>query len=360
MSKVMVYAYTKLNLGDDLFLKILFERYPDTKFILFTPKEYKKLFNFSNVEFYSTSSVFYRAINYFMRKINNKNVLRNLISKSCDASVYIGGSIFQQNENWKSILEERKSMLHKKQPFYVLGANFGPFKSEDYYKEYEKLFLQYTDICFRDTYSFNLFKDLDNVRIADDIVFSLNNEVKNTNDKSMVISVIKPSYRPYLSGYDKPYYQKMKDVAIKFIDKGYSVKFMSFCKHEGDEEAIQEIMKILPGDYLKHVQQYNYRGDLNGALEIISNCSCLIAARFHAMILGWLFQKNVTPIAYSEKMINVMKDVGFKGIYSDFKTINQLNPEEIYKDLEKHTIDISEQIKKSDDHFKVLDKLLMK
>src|SRR5690625_2356463 len=44
MKKVMVYAYTQFNLGDDLFIKILCERYPETQFVLYAPKKYKRCF----------------------------------------------------------------------------------------------------------------------------------------------------------------------------------------------------------------------------------------------------------------------------------------------------------------------------
>src|SRR5699024_1160694 len=44
MKKVMVYAYSQFNLGDDLFIKILCERYPETQFVLYAPKQYKRCF----------------------------------------------------------------------------------------------------------------------------------------------------------------------------------------------------------------------------------------------------------------------------------------------------------------------------
>ena len=48
MKKVKVYAYTRQNLGDDLFLKILCERYKNTKFILYAPEVYKEIFKNDN------------------------------------------------------------------------------------------------------------------------------------------------------------------------------------------------------------------------------------------------------------------------------------------------------------------------
>ena len=38
----------------------------------------------------------------------------------------------------------------------------------------EKIFKICTDICFRDKYSYNLFKDIENVRYAPDYAFSYN------------------------------------------------------------------------------------------------------------------------------------------------------------------------------------------
>lgn len=34
---MMVSAYTEFNLGDDLFIKVLCERYPDTRFMIIAP-----------------------------------------------------------------------------------------------------------------------------------------------------------------------------------------------------------------------------------------------------------------------------------------------------------------------------------
>lgn len=43
MKKILIKAYTQLNLGDDLFIKILCERYENTEFYLFATPEYKNL-----------------------------------------------------------------------------------------------------------------------------------------------------------------------------------------------------------------------------------------------------------------------------------------------------------------------------
>lgn len=361
MKKIMVHAYTQFNLGDDLFLKILFNRYPDSQFILFSPSKYKKKMNFKNVKYISSNNFFIRGFNYIMKKNNRNFIIENKVSKLCDATIFIGGSIFQQNKNWKQTIKNHSVLSNESHPYFILGANFGPFEDEDYYNEYKKIFSEYEDICFRDTYSYNLFKELDNVRIADDIVFSLKNNKNNKNnknEKNIVISVIKPSYRPYLVEYDDLYYNKIKDISVEFIKNGYEITLMSFCKHEGDEEAIKEILKIIPKKHLKYVKQYNYRGLIEESIDIISSSSLVIGTRFHAMILGWVFNKPVVPIAYSEKMTNVMKDINFKGVYTDFKSLHKLEAKEVFNSLFINPLDVSAQIKNAEKHFEKLDEYL--
>lgn len=365
MKKVMVYAVSKLNLGDDLFLEILFKRYPDTKFILTMPSKFKSKYKYNNVKIYSSSSIIFKGINYIMNKFNINSYSNRFIARSCDASVYIGGSIFQQRENWRGQIKRRKNLVLKNQPFYVLGANFGPYDKEDYFNLYKESFLEYKDICFRDDYSYNLFNDLNNVRKADDIVFSLKgnqiDEKSNDNDnKSLVISVIKPSHRPYLDTYDEEYYRKLKEVSIGYINKGYTITLISFCAEEGDEEGINALMKIIPEEHKAHIKIHKYRGDLEAALEVINSSSSLIATRFHAMILGWLYNKPTLPIAYSEKMTNVMRDVGYRGIYIDFSNLEDLEFDRVYEDFKSNSVDISKQKVNAENHFQELDKLLLK
>src|SRR5699024_1782034 len=221
MKKVMVHAVTKLNLGDDLFLKILFERYPNTNFIISVHNKYKKHYDiYDNTSIHSSSNIVSRATNFFMRKFGQHVFMQKSIAKNCDASIHIGGSIFQQKETWKTQLKNRKSLLIENQPFYVLGANFGSYTESKFYEEYFNLFKGYEDICFRDDYSYNLFNELSNVRKAADIVFSLNYDVPLTNNKKVVISVIKPSFRPYLANKDYEYYEKIKEISINYINDG--------------------------------------------------------------------------------------------------------------------------------------------
>jgi colanic acid/amylovoran biosynthesis protein len=360
----MIYAYTNFNLGDDLFIKLLCNRYPKSQFVLYAPKEYKMVFKeISNLCVIPNNTIFKKGINLILRLLRiKKNFFRNLVAKKCDAMVYIGGSLFMQDDNWIESYLDKKNMKLKNKPFFLLGANFGPFKDYEFYLKYKSLFKNYTDICFRDKYSYNLFKDLPNVRMADDIIFQLkirSLEIKEEKEY-IVISVIKPSLRKHLANYDEIYYKKIKDITIYFNAKGYRVILMSFCENEGDKEAVKEIIKLIPKENLKMVSAHYYKYDIEETLNIIVNCNFVVATRFHSMILGWLFEKTVFPIVYSEKMTNVMKDVGFTGLYTDFNQLDRLDPSEVYKSMQLNFIDVSDQVKNSEKHFEKLDEFLNK
>ncbi|WP_342043001.1 polysaccharide pyruvyl transferase family protein [Bacillus sp. OTU2372] len=361
MKKVMIHAYTEFNLGDDLFIKILCERYPNTEFVLYAPRQYKELFkNIKNISFSPSDLLVIRGTNFILRKFKVPNFFRSLAANGCDGAVYIGGSLFIQEDNWNKHLENTKSMMIKDKPFFLLGANFGPFSDQQFYNKYKELFKQYADICFREKHSYELFKDLDNVRVADDIIFQLKTQPLREEDKNIVISVIKPSFREELSHFDEIYYQKMKDTAVYFIEKGYRVTLMSFCEYQGDVEAIEKITSLIPKQYLNKVDSYSYKLDIEEPLEIIGKANFIVATRFHSMILGWIYNKPVFPIVYSKKMTNVMTDVGFNGLYAELKNIGELKPEDIFEGMQTNLIDVAKQVKDAERHFEVLDQYVSK
>ncbi|QGH36256.1 hypothetical protein GI584_20400 [Gracilibacillus salitolerans] len=362
MKKVMIYAYSNLNLGDDLFIKLLCERYTNTQFLLYAPKGYKKLFeDLQNISIFPSDTLLVKVGNFIFRVLKvNRPFLRTKIAKKCDAAVNIGGSIFMQVNNWKNQFENKEGMQIKNKPFYLLGANFGPFIDSEYFLAYKNLFSKYTDICFRDSYSYELFKDLPNVRLADDIVFQLKEDLKIKEEKNnVVISVIRPSVRKQLENYDEIYYKKIKDTIIYLNEKGYYVTLMSFCEKEGDKEAVEEILELLPDRNKIKVKKHYYKYNIKEALQTIANSKFVVATRFHAMILGWVFNKPVFPIVYSQKMTNVMKDVGFDGLYTDFNQLENLDVADVYKGMQLNLIDVSKQAKKSEQHFMQLDKYLL-
>jgi colanic acid/amylovoran biosynthesis protein len=363
LKKVMIHAYANFNLGDDLFIKVLCERYPNTQFTLYAPQQYKITFqNIENINIIPNDTLIVRGINFVVKKLFKKNnFYQYYITKKKDASVHIGGSLFMEDEKWRVLLDNQKSLKIPGKPFYLLGANFGPYKDTRFYEEYKELFKEYTDICFREKHSFSIFDELDNVRLADDIVFQLQlkNAKRVAQNPNIVISVIKPSVRKQLKAFEKEYYHKVRELAIYFIEKGYNVIFMSFCENEQDNEAIKDIIRLIPANYKENIFKHLYKFDINKSLEIIEQTNLVIATRFHSMILGMIYNKPTFPIIYSDKMSNVLNDINFTGSSIRLNEISKLEPKIVFDSMENGVIDISQQRKNAENHFEKLDEFLL-
>ncbi|ASN05987.1 hypothetical protein [Virgibacillus necropolis] len=129
--KILVNAYFSQNLGDDLFLKVLFDRYPNVDWYLLTSNtKYNGIFKkYKNVSILKSMSV-----NFFgIRKIDAFHKINKLLLKykKYDALLNIGGSIFMEGIGWEEALIKRRVLPDEfnrlKKKSFIIGANFGPF-----------------------------------------------------------------------------------------------------------------------------------------------------------------------------------------------------------------------------------------
>ena len=344
MKKVLLKAYLKKNLGDDLFVKIIVDRYKNN-FMIFSKENLKFLNNRDNVIQYNNPLL--DIYDKLCKKILKKHdMVESYLKRKNDIFVYIGGSLFIENNNldyWKHKVKiYRKNYL----PYYILGSNVGPYTNNKFLKLLNKdVFSNAEDVCFREEYSYDLFKDLNNVRKASDIVFSLDTtQINVKNSKKVVFSVIDAGKKMSSELHDI-YEKKIIDLIRYFRLKGYEIVLMSFCKLEGDEEAIKSIMEKCDAELNKNISTYYYDGNLDEALNIIGDCEIVVATRFHASILGLVLGKSIIPIAYSNKTINVLKDMNYEGIIITKDNIkefdvNKLSDEDIQY---KHNVSLEKQ-----------------
>ena len=335
--EVNLHAYLNKNLGDDLFIYILSNRYKDINFKLISNKRY---YISKNVKI--LNSKVYKIYNFFRKNNNNK------------LNVLIGGSMFIENKSY-----DYPKIIAPPKKYIILGSNFGPFVTNNFYKKYYNFFAEAEDVCFRDTKSYNLFKDLPNVRYASDIVFSLDTadiNIKDTNN--VIISVINCDKKAENISSNE-YEDKIIELITYLNNKGYNATLMSFCKDEGDEECINSIINKMKKNKVRKIpSKYFYRGDLHEALNVLGSSKIIVGTRFHANIIGMLMDKVIIPIAYSDKTINVLNDMNFEGKIFDVRkleefTINSLEE----KDL-NYKINVSRQKKDALKHFDKLDNIL--
>lgn len=215
------------------------------------------------------------------------------------------------------------------------------------------------DVCFRDKYSYELFANIPQVRYATDIVFNLDvSSIHVTNRKRVIFSIIDCNSKMEPK-YTKAYEQKMIEMTKFALDHGYEVCYMSFCRKQKDEEAIERIIQQCDEELQKQIQTYYYRGNIQEALQTLADCQIIVGTRFHSIILGLLFHKKIIPMIYSNKTKQVLEDLPFEGQVVDIATIHGLPIEQVWNEENLgYSLDITSIKQNAQKQFEGLDKIL--
>lgn len=362
MKNILVNGYFGVNFGDDLFFKILFERYPKVKFSFYNNsylqnlnEKYKEIyFNYNNVEVKK-----YNKVRRVFEKLGNTTIMDKMQYSKYDGTVFIGGSIFMERPYWENSYTEKKNVINyfyeAQKPVFIIGSNFGPVKTDKFKSKYSELFDKCTDICFRDKYSYDLFSDKTNIRLAPDIVFQLKEKNVEKVKDTVGISVINAEHKADLKVFADDYNSKIKEIVEKLIIAGKKITFFSFCKAEGDEKAIDKIVELIDEKYKSSISIEKYSGDIDGFLEKFESMENIIGTRFHACILSQVFNQGLYPIIYSDKTYNVLKDIKLDKHYKYIKDINTLDVDELITIIPANKINNANLFKEAEEQFKGLD-----
>lgn len=358
MKKVILRGFFYKNLGDDLFYHMIVQRYPKTKFYLPVIDKCKDAYNDEkNVKIISLNRII-RGINKLLNCISSSFDIYNLFEKYGDLVVLIGGSLFQEKSNDGSDIKRLDEMPGKKKPLYILGVNYGPYKTEAYLAKTKEYLSKAKDVCFRDESSYGLFKNLNNTRVATDIIFGIEKLIpaKKNKSKLCVISVIDFARNPSLSIYKDAYLNFIIRSIEKYSGMGYGIMLVSFCKIEGDEDAINQIIEMCDESYKDKINIHLYKGEnWRETVQLMSSASYIIATRFHSMILGLVYGVPTLPIIYNEKSLNILKDLKCEGCCVKLEELDTYNLNEIKFAKPE---DINKVKVKSIEQFKVLDTFL--
>lgn len=325
--------YLARNLGDDLFLKIIADRFPNINFIVnYYGNAYHSVSKAHNNITIPKYSAYFRILNRL--KIYDYISDVNRICRETDLCVFLGGSIFREEEYWRPLFQWRKKLIEQfksqGKPVFIIGANFGPAYSDEFVQMYRDLFAKCDDICFRDENSYLLFKDLKQVRYEKDIVFQLDVPSKSVRQKLVSVSVIDPAHIPNLTRYAKEYIDWIAKGAASLLQEGYKVQLVGFCESEGDKricEAIQnKIRSYVNG---RKTEVVMYEGNIDKILQQLSNSELIVASRFHANVLAIKMQTKLVPLVYSEKTTNVLNDLHFNGEIIPIECMCQYNLDEL-------------------------------
>lgn len=302
--EIYLKAYFRKNVGDDLFVRCVAERYPHVMFRIFafpaSAQPFAHLPNIRNI------GKVWHFIDRACNKFTGKHICKLQMEKSAPAVVHIGGSILL-NPHCFSLLNPNT---------FVIGCNFSPYKTEaDYRMIFSKL-EKAKDVCFRDRYSYEMFSSLNHARMAPDVLFGYPGYPAFKKGCGVGISVISVDNRPELKHIADKYYNEIAQTIDKCAQMQIPVKLFSFCEAEGDSKAIRDIMAR---SKTKCAEICKYDGDMDATLEQLNECEYIVATRFHAMVIGWCLSKKVFPVVYSDKQLNVMQDIGYRGSWWDLR-----------------------------------------
>lgn len=342
MKKVFVHAYLAGNLGDDLMVSILCRRYPDVLFRIYASEEYKEVFkDIKNIKVYSPEDKEAVRWNWFWKKIKGAdNGFWKTLVKFSYATVHIGGSSFVQHfDDYSAFYNTDATLRRLSKRMFVVGVNFGPYTDENYYKQYYQLFGEYDGVTFRDQYSYELFRQLPNVKCAADVVLNyepVREHVQVKEKKQVLFSVIRLEDRNgkfAISQYTDAYKAFIVRLAEEFLDRGYRIKFVAFCEMQGDMTAIQEMISALDSEKREWIDSYCYRGNIEECIRLFEESEVIVGTRFHSIILGWLKKKKVLPIVYDNKTRNVLKDNACK-VYVELDKLKETDAADLIQRIE--------------------------
>lgn len=359
--KIYLSCVYKKNFGDDLLVKKICDRYSETKFTAMTFRYKGKIQSLRNLEVKKYNNFFYRAVRKLCNILGINMILDYMVIRKCDLLVSVAGSIFMEKRNQSCLNElEWYSMFGKK--YYILGSNIGPVFTNQYVQDVcREVFDGAEDVCLRDEKSYEMAKQFtDNVRVAPDIVFGLPVEkyMNNTVDKKVIFSLIsiKEKAGQIVNPEDEKYKDLMCKMIIFFMESGYEVELFSFCKQEGDENIINEIMSM--DKRFSKLGTYFYDGNIEEGLKEFSTAEIVVGTRFHAKILALLMQKTLIPVIYNDKSRNLLDDINFEGVSIDIDKIDEFKIEELSEKNLGYKVFVDKEISEAEKHFIELDKEL--
>ncbi len=302
--KVLILGYFRKNVGDDLFIAMLLNRYKNIEFIIRIDKE----FYFEPFKRYKNCTM----------EINTQDILDQDMSY-IDACIYVGGSIFIEYANSLDYRKKFNQFLQNCKndniPFFYMSSNFGPYKTQEFFDSCCEAFSIIDGITFRDKNSYKLFENIENAKYVPDLVFGLHirkgRKIKNSVGISLV-DLSLPVRGEKVNKIEPKYLNMLKNNIQKFIDEGKKVYIYSFCEREGDVETINKIETLLDDKYKGKLNKILYTGkpgELHTFIHQYSRMEKTICTRFHSLVLSLIFKQELFVVSYSNKLDNLLQDL---------------------------------------------------
>lgn len=358
--RVFVSFYDRGNLGDDLLFRALVERYPSTSFDYLEMGRGNGAFaHFANANGWSVV----RYADGVLRRLRvpwrvERWARRRLIRRS-RLAVRIGGSLYMERGAWRLDADLDAELLQSREGAVYINGNFGPWQTQKFLERYTSIFARALDVTVRDRASFGQLSGIPTVRLAPDLIFASPQPAPAPEPGGVVISVIDLASREDLSAHREPYETALAGLIEDLVAEGEQVTVMSFCTYEGDVAAAERVLALLAEPVRARVLTHYYAGDVDAALATIAGARTIVATRFHAMVLGLAYGRDVVSIAYSGKTAQALDDLGLDRHGWTLQEFAAAGRADRVRQVREAGTALPEGVAaKAAEHFRVLDELL--
>lgn len=295
---LIIYGYNCKNLGDDLMFAEIINK-----------THYKRYFfiGHGEVPHFVNKKVFF---------IKPGRLMKLRWKFRADFAV-IGGSVLMgASSQQKEAIMQKIEWFRWNKVFggrnFIIGANLGPFDNEaEYLSLLSRLNLVVDKWFVRDNTSYEMLKKVGTryLKLMPDIVMGLNKEdYVSVDNNSIAISVTSVDKDKNSLINPEDYINEIAQIAQHYIDSGRTINFVSF-EDRFDLKPINQIISLLRKSEGK-VSVIENNG--KNVIEAISRADVVVATRFHAMVLGALFEKKQIIYSYNNKTTQFAKTYGFK------------------------------------------------
>lgn len=166
-----------------------------------------------------------------------------------------------------------------------------------------------------------------------DLIYSVNVS-SQTKGEGVVVFVRNFKNSSNLQPYEEKYRTDLIKLCKESAQEKRKVCLMSTGDNDRDGEMAEDIMKQLEPEMREFVQTYSYQGNMSEAVEILENAEYILGSGFYEIALGFLMEKTVYPIVYSEKIEQMLKESGFQGKYCDLRMNDSMSWEDVRGNIE--------------------------
>jgi colanic acid/amylovoran biosynthesis protein len=353
--RILLSAYLDSNIGDDLFVDQLADRYRDHQFDLIC----------ENPASLSIDLLRHQNI----RTVGLKQALLELYS--FDVLVIVGGSIFQDIPAYYKYDFRRNALVTLARilgkAVFIIGCNIGPIHSKVGERFTRYCFALANAVSVRDSASFALlefWRCRTPYTMGSDLIFSypfkLSRKI-SPQPRRLGISVVNVN-RP--KAETALYVQKLAELARVHLHKGVGqeVTFFGFNgggNGQNDSLPIAAIVRQLEAYHRQiKVQQYGPSVAISEFVESFVSCDYVVCSRFHSVVLALSFGIPFFPIVYSGKTLNLLHDIGYTGEVGHYLTMKDVDARAVLTELNRpeRSLSVSRHyIESSHSHFAALD-----